>query len=290
MNAKFAALTLAMVLVVHGIGYAESKLISTKVDRPPVVDGKGQDPVWEQASELVTHDKVADLDIVLKSVYTDDQIFFMVRYADPDESRLHKPWVWNETDQIYKAGPEREDVFVFKWALKEETDDLSVHADLPYDADVWFWKAHRTDPVGFADDKIQHLSATKMEKSKKIKSKSGKDMFLQRKGDQGKSAYKSKLQIENIGDKIAQFEYRSPTESRADVKAKGLWENNSWCVEFSRPLITGQPDDIQLDIAKNYLFGVSRYEIAGRKPDPKLSQPLYGSGDVSEKLVLHFNR
>ena len=279
-----------MIFFLPGMCLAETRLTSMRVDQPPTVDGKDSDSVWTKAKEIITHDNVADLDIILKSVYTDDRIFFMVRYADPDESRLHKPWTWNKGEQMYEIGREREDCFVIKWALQEDINDLSVHADRPYDADIWFWKAHRTDPVGFADDKIQRLSSSKLEKSKKIKSKSGKEMYLQRKGDSGKSAYKSQLKIEHEGDKIPQFEHRPPSDSRADVKAKGLWDNNGWCVEFSRSLVTGQLDDIQLDTSKKYFFGVSRYEIAGRDPNPKLSQPLYGTGDVSEKLVLQFSR
>ena len=289
MIVKIAALAFTILFALQGVCYSESKLISSKVDSPPIIDGDWQDHAWAQANELVTYDKVANLDIAIKSVYTNDRLFFMVRFSDPDESRLHKPWVWNTTEEMYETGPEREDCFVIKWAMEEATTDLSVSADKPYTADTWFWKAHRTDPTGYADDKIQRFSTTQLPKSKKLQSKNGTQMYLQRRGDQGNSAYKSKIYVDYVDKEIPQFEHRNPSESRADIKAKGVWKNNGWCVEFSRALDTGHPDDIQFDTSKTYFFGVSRYEIAGREPDAKLSQPLYGAGDVSEKLFLSFN-
>jgi hypothetical protein len=115
-------------------------------------------------------------------------------------------------------------------------------------------------------------------------------MFLRRKGDKGKSAYKSILYVDFSGDKIPQYEHRNPSESRADVKAKGIWSNNEWIIEFSRNLKTEQDDDVQFDLSEIYFFGVSRYEVAGLKPNPKLSQPLYGAGDVSDRIFLTFSK
>ena len=105
----------------------------------------------------------------------------------------------------------------------------------------------------------------------------------------GQAAYKSHIQVEHTKDMLNQFKNKTPSGSRANIKAKGQWLNNQWCIEFSRALNTGEIDDLQFNLSKKYLFGISRYEIAGRNPDPKLTQPLYGSGDISEKLELVFN-
>jgi Ethylbenzene dehydrogenase len=285
---KIIAIFLFIFFGLQGPCYSESRLISVKVHQPPTIDGQGQDAVWQEAREIMTRDNIGNMDIALKSVHTNKEIFFLVSYSDSDESRRHKPWVWNNKKQIYEMGPEREDCFIFKWAMGKEITDLSIHSDQPYRADIWFWKANRTDPAGYADDKHQKLSSIKLPKSQKILSKSGNPMFLQRRGDSGKSAYKSKLYIEYSGESVLQFKNRIPSGSRADVKAKGVWSDNEWCIEFSRSLISGYDDDIQFDLSQQYFFGVSRYEIAGRKPDRKLSQPLYGSGDVSEKFYLTF--
>ena len=85
------------------------------------------------------------------------------------------------------------------------------------------------------------------------------------------------------------FKNRIPTNSRADITAKGNWKNGTWTIEFGRKLNTSHADDIQfVDLKKRYLFGVSKNEIAGREPNSKLSNPYYGSGDVDEPLYLTF--
>jgi hypothetical protein len=271
--------------------FAEQVLTATKVNNSPQIDGKQDDPEWEKARTLITQDEIANIDLKIKCVYTDTNINFLISYPDTDESRSHKPWTWNPQKETYEMGPQREDCFVLKWALDNRMDvDLSVRSDNPYMADIWFWKACRTDPAGFADDKIQTLSPFSLPKSKPIISKSGHTMHLQRLGDQGQPAYRSFATLEYQGPIIPQFEKQMPTGSRADIKAKGQWLDGRWTIEFARPLTTGMRDDVQFDPSKKYVFGASRFEVAGRAPQPHLTQPLYGAGDVSETLYLVFEK
>jgi hypothetical protein len=277
-----------VVAFIPNILSAEQILTAVKIDGSPIIDGAGDDSFWDQAQALITRDKVADIDLSIKCVYSSTDIYFLVSYPDPDESRSHKPWIWNKNKEIYVMGPHREDTFVLKWATVNETSDLSVQADVPYAADLWFWKACRTDPAGYADDKIQIIGTGWTKKSNKIITKSGKTMYLQRLADKGKPAYRSQIKLDYQGDDIPQYAKQTPSGSRADIRAKGVWRNGNWTIEFARSLNTGQPDDVQFDSTKKYFFGASRFEIAGRKPNPKLTQPLYGSGDVSEALYLVF--
>lgn len=289
---KYTVLLMGFVVCLTGatVCSADQTIVVRKVDRPPVIDGMGNDPVWAQATEYTTYDAVAKINMTLKAVYTDSEIFFMVSYPDSEESNTHKSWVWDKTTEMYTTGPDREDMFVFKWNMEPVTVDLSLKADNDYMADIWFWKACRTDPVGFADDKYQRYSANQLPKSTKLTSRAGKTMYLIRKGDSGTSAYKGNLYVEHKEDTIPQFSNRTPKGSRADIRAKGVWSGGRWTIEFTRALNTRNGDDIQFDTSKTYLFGVSRYEVAGRNPDPKLSQPLYGSGDVGEALTLKFGQ
>lgn len=66
------------------------------------------------------------IDIILKAVYTADRIFFLVQFSDPDESRLHKSLVWNTKEELYENGPDREDCFVFKWAINQIMDTIKL--------------------------------------------------------------------------------------------------------------------------------------------------------------------
>ena len=174
--------------------------------------------------------------------------------------------------------------------MEPEAVDLSIYSADHYLADVWFWKANRTDPVGYADDKTHKLATEKDIDATKLKNKSGKTFYLTRKVDTGTSAYTIDLQIEYQGDTLPRYINRLPSGSRADIRAKGHWQEGEWTIEFARALNTGNRDDVQFEPGNNYLLGVSRYEIAGRPPNKKLSQPLYGTGDINEVLWLHLNR
>ena len=52
--------------------------------------------------------------------------------------------------------------------------------------------------------------------------------------------------------------------------------------------MTGHADDIQFDRNRRYQFGVSRFEIAGRRKNPKLDEPNFGAGEIAESLYLKF--
>lgn len=284
----FIVMMVFMINLPGGLCGADQVIIAHRVDTTPVVDGIGGDIAWSKAYAITTHDPIAGIDIQLKAVIKGNAIFFLVKFPDKDESREHKLWIWDQDGGMYTMGPDREDVLVLKWNMESGRTDLSVYADNPYTADIWFWKACRTDPSGYADDKIQWLHETPMASAKKLNSKSGKTTYLVRKGDGGKPAYSNVILTDFQNHREPQFIPRHPIGSRADVSAKGKWTNGQWTIEFRRRLITGQDDDIQLTPGKRYQFGVSRYEIAGRPADPSLSQPLYGSGDVSETIYLEF--
>jgi hypothetical protein len=268
----------------------EQTLVAKKVKEMPIVDGEDKDPCWQQATEITTLDKIAKIEVKLKAVYDDKDICFLVKFPDKDESRSYKSWVWDEERDTYVVGKDREDIFQFIWSMEKEHVDLSIYADNPYMADIWYWKASRTDPVGVADDRIYYLSDRKMEKATKLKSKSGKTMYLLRRDDEGEPAYQSKVYGEYQGDVVARFIPHTSSGSRADIEAKGKWKDGFWTIEFCRALKTGHNDDIQFDINKEYIFGISRYEIAGRDIDLTLTQPLYGCGDVGEELKLIFEK
>jgi hypothetical protein len=276
-------------LLAMGISYAHQSIIAQKVSQAPLIDGKADDAAWSRAQAITTHDNQADLDITLKAVYTEKEIFFLVTFPDMDENRSHRSWVWDSGKKEYKQGNDREDIFILKWNMETYPVDLSIHADNPYLADIWFWKACRTDPMGYADDKSQRLSPHPADRAKTTISKSGKKMYLQRLGDEGDSTYKTNIYIEYKGDTIPRYSMQQPSLSRADIRAKGLWKAGQWTIEFGRALVTGHADDIQFHPEKVYQFGVSRREINDREDKPGVTNP-YSGGDTSENLSLKFSR
>ena len=267
---------------------AETVLTASKVDEAPLVDGLVDDAAWASAQALVTHDTVADIDLTLKAVHSADQIFILAQFPDSTENLMQKALLWDKGLEIYKTGPRREDTFVIKWNMEPLPIDLTVSSDDSYLADLWFWKAHRTDHAGYADDKHQIYTDIPHPKGQQLLSKTGNTFYLVRKGDEGKSAYKGNIPVDYQGDEIGSYAFRQPQGSRADVKAKGVWSEGVWTVEFSRKFDTGHQDDVVLMPGQAYQFGVSRYEIAGRKADSRIEIPLYGAGEISESLTLEF--
>ena len=278
-----------LLFVAASVCSGEQTLVAVRAATPPQLDGIGDDPAWQHAPVLKTFDRVAGLQLQIQAVYTDSDIYFLVTFPDADESRLHKSWVWDKGRQIYTVGHDREDTFIFKWNMGTVPVDLSITSDTPYRADIWFWKACRTDNIGYADDKIHEYSAEENRNATRVFTRSGKKMYLLRLGDEGASAYKIDLISEYREEIMPRYLLQDPSGSRGDVRAKGRWNNGHWTIEISRKLTTSHDDDVQFVTGKKFLFGVSRYEIAGRKRNDKLTQPLYGTGDVNEPLWLEFN-
>lgn len=261
---------------------------AVKINEVPVIDGQGSDAAWSLPDPVVVKDAVANIEIMLKAVYTSDKIFFLVQFPDPDENRYHKRMKWDQKLGLYKTGPEREDTFVFKWNMERSSCDLTLKADKSYRADIWYWKAFRTDSTGHADDKMHIYTDRPMKKGIKVHIHQSRFFSLTRPPDQGNAAYNAITYESFTSDAVDKFTIQHPSGSRADIKAKGMWREGRWTIEFGRKLKTGHRDDVQFTIDRQYEFGVSRYEIAGKKKNPAVEQPLYGTGDVGRKLILNF--
>ena len=273
-----------------GVAAAELEVPSVKVQKAPEVDGAGQDAVWAKVKPVTVKDSASGTNVLIRSVYTEDQVFFLVQFSDSAENFLHKPWVWNAAEKKYESGSHREDTFVFKWNMMDHDVNLSNFYDDDYRADVWYWKANRTNSAGYADDKSQVLAAQPIEKSTELTSTSGKARHLGRYSDAGKAAYKELKELtEYQGDLVDRYPASTPEGSRADVHAKGTWKGGFRTVEYARALNTGHDDDLQFEPAsgKGYLFGVSIFSLYGR-PHIVNSPNFYGRGRISEPLRLKF--
>lgn len=287
---KYVIPTIVTMLLMSTSAGATQKLISTHTTKPPVIDGIDDDIAWKSSPTITTQDVVANIPIEIQSIYTTKNIFIKIRFPDTTENRSHKMLDWDKSIEEYRTGPLREDTFVVKWSMEPVPVDLSLTSDVEYRADIWFWKAFRTDPMGYADDKMHIFSSVKGKKSQNIILPNGKVMFLSRPSDSGKSTYKSIAYEKYSGESVPRYEHRQPTESRADVKAKGVWADGFWTIEFQRDLTTENKDDVQFHINTPSFFGVSRHEIGGKAPNPKLEQPNYESGEISELIQLIFKQ
>jgi hypothetical protein len=279
---------MSTMMLVSTLVASDQALRSQKVDQPPIIDGKPDDPAWTNVPRLVTRDTVEGVSITARSVHTADMVYLLISFFDNTQSTTHKTYVWNAEQRRYQTGPKREDVFVVKWNMESHPVDLSLSANKPYKADIWYWKAHRTDHAGVADDKYHLYSSIPSDHAKKVLSKNGQIFYLSRPADAGAAAYKSLVHVEYEGDEAPKYKLMTPAGSRADVQAKGKWHQGRWTIEFARKLHTGFSDDVQFARDRLFQFGVSRQKIAGSSPNSRLDQPNYGCGEVGESLTLVF--
>jgi hypothetical protein len=264
----------------------EMTLVSMRVNEAPVIDGRADESFWHTAPAITTLDYSSQRPITIRSVYTSGEIFFLVTYPEDTPTETHKTWVWDKKEEVYREGPDREDVFVFKWSMSGQNVSLRLYDPEPHRADIWFWKAQRTNPSGYADDKMQSVSLKPSPTSRKIPSSTHGTLYFQRWGDAGKPAWEEKFFFEYQGDRLPKNVNVQPEGSRADVRAKGVWSNKLWTIEFGRKLNTGHDDDVVFTQGTAHLFGVSCYAMAYDTPHESWSKPLYRTGDVFDRLLL----
>lgn len=261
-------------------------LVSVATEEMPSIDGYAREPIWEMAPAITTLDYASQRPITLKSVHSTEEIAFLVTYPDAAPSTTHKSWGWDTQEDIYKPMPNREDMFVFKWSMVGNDVNLALRETAPHRADIWFWKAHRTDPSGYADDKWQLVSPEAHPKAKELLSPIHGNLYFRRVGDTGISAYEEKRFYDYDGDMLPKYYPRQPQGSHADIRAKGVWHDGRWTIEWRRKLHTGHDDDIAFAPGHTYLFAVSCYEMTAVEVNPAWSQPLYRSGDAFDRLLL----
>ena len=113
-------------------------------------------------------------------------------------------------------------------------------AGWPSVSDIWHWKAYRSNESGLAHDKSHIVSTTKIAKSKKHIGLNGKEIYISRSSDKGDKLYSSKRYTEKIKDVMPKYIVNPGAKgSGADVKAKGVWKDETWTLELVRKLDTG---------------------------------------------------
>ena len=281
-------LALALTALSLPVTAEERTLNCYPTDTPPVINGVADDSAWEQTIGVSVEDASGEVTHNVMCSYDSANIYLVVDHLDSYANVEHKTQVWNKSEERYAQGPKREDTLTLKWGIDNATNDISISADTPYRADIWYWKAFRGNSTGFADDKFHIYSNEQIPRAKKLISKSGARYYLSRIGDKGQSTYKSRISTEFEGDETAAYEIRTPEGSRADVRAKGEWKNGFWTIEFARALKTFNTDDIQFEVNETYIFGISKYEISGGSLNESVEQPLYNTGDIVDTVELNF--
>ena len=232
-----------VVLIAAQPAAAETKLVATKVDKPMTLDGDIGDWGGITGISVPLEGKGNVSSVELRAAVRGDTIYVLAIWQDATESRLHKPYKWDDASQSYSRTKQLEDRFALSFAM---TGDFSPNKldGSEFTCDVWHWKASRSDPAGIAHDKSWKVSASPFPKSKQITGPGGKIVYLSRPSDAGDRLYKPVKYDSRQDDLMPRYKVNtSPTGSIADVRAKGVWRGGRWYLELSRKLDTGNADD-----------------------------------------------
>jgi len=181
-------------------------------------------------------------EVLLRGGYYGDKVFLVAQWKDASKNDTHKNYKWDETQQRYRQGKDREDRFILKFFISGtySTSPLAGWASV---SDIWHWKAYRSNTAGLAHDKAHKISLTKIAKSRKYVASNGKTLYFARPSDKGSAIYSSKRYPEKIKDVMPKYVINPDISgSIADVKAKGVWDNGMWTLELARKFDTGDHD------------------------------------------------
>jgi len=248
---------------------------ATWLESPSVeIDGDAGDDAWKLAKEVEVPLQYGAVDKAwVKAVYTDEEVFIQVRWADPTEDREHRPWVWDSDTSQYIEGAQIEDSVMLSFEAGCEWTP-SLLGGYMYDFDAWHWMAARSDPLGQAVDLYGNVQDRELrgfdaydsrvvDKDWILKFTENHDVGLHADWDKVDRVYMmmpvtEKLWVKAVPDGgrqgpafveqlpapeltgddpsliVRQFSPVKLTGGAAEVAAKGQWEDGYWTVEFRR--------------------------------------------------------
>ncbi len=290
---------------------ASTLLQAVKTDNPPVVDGVAEDPAWAQARPLQVATEIKAREgptVTLKALQKDSRLYLLAIWKDASqtESIQHRPWIYNGT--TWELGKEEEDRLAIIFPITPippfSTADKgctamchkakAMHTNTPAElADLWIWRAARSNPVGQADDwmlgpvqdpnsdgrkpdamdttkiKIDGVEAYRHGYTPNIQEQENRPLFMLNPDKEqtglpvllaGEAVAFNPKKKYNKGDLIPGYLVAPFTGSRGDIQAKGVYKDGIWTVEFSRAFNTGHPDDIKLEEGKEYFFSLKVFD------------------------------
>jgi len=291
-------------------GHGSVTLHALRVNDVPTLDGKLDEEAWQKADalsvKLMGGNLIGRVTLELRAVYTDTDLYVAYRWPDPTESVEKAMWVYGpkgwEPLGVKRAGEAgNEDRVLTLWDVsiprfQKEGCLVTCHPGVsaskfleePGLGDIWHWKAARSNPVGYCDDKHitnirsgndggRHGDSIKLKTgtiSNINNSKTG-PAFMKRplRPFGHKKEIKPQdhrfLPVEEaapipagkrfqVGDRIPGYVLSVPDGSRGDIRCYGKWQSGIWTVELCRKLVTRNADDVQFEaLSKPYWFAVA---------------------------------
>lgn len=255
---------------------------STHTDSPPTIDGE-VDEVWASAAALTVTVREAfgggnPLEVVLRALHTDERLYVLARWPDATRSDMRDPYLWNADKGVYERPTTPDDQFALEFPLEGELQLSMLPSTGAYKADVWHWKAGRSNLGGWVDDKRHLVSQEHLEGGKHYSLGGHRSIYIARPMDAGVAAYRVKPKPASYeGDRVASYEAQAPSGSLEDVRGKGIHDGKGWTLEMTRRFSTGHADDAVIDPSEPTLCAIA-----------VLDDELYWAHSVSQFLSLVF--
>lgn len=233
---------------------APVKAEAVELDDEPTLDGR--DLEWEGVPEAVVplwptverdpDNQLGPVDLHLKAGLFGDVLYLRFQWPDPLPNATHLSWVWDFTRNSYRPGSDLEDRLAVRFGWSEGFSACPL-AGSPHRADLWLWRAARSNPVGYAVDAVQVVSDSPISGGHPWRLPDGRVRWLAFKLDGGEEFTYTKTYSGYRGDIVPKFIVKKAEKlsgSRMDVEAKGIWLDGFWTLELARSLDTTSPDDV----------------------------------------------
>jgi len=176
--------------------YAYQTIVVKNLTSPPILDGLIDDWSVKELVEIPLKNALAKGKSDVRSVFImagiyGDDFYIFAQWSDPMENKIHKPYVWEPSEERYIRGPQREDRFSIQFEMEGDYT-TQWFSGKEFRADMWHWKSSRTNPSNIAQDKMTIISLVPMKKSYKTRADNGKILYLFRPSDAGDPIYISK--------------------------------------------------------------------------------------------------
>ncbi len=223
------------------------------LDAAPTVDGVHTDwaaGIWQEvqiqpAKEGDKKNRTGKLTVKVAAGIYGDEFYFAAQWPDKTEDLTYKPWIWK--GKKYKRGKQRDDMFALRFDKGGDFNSCMI-SDSNYEVDVWLWSAGRSNQAGLADDMWHLITLEELENAAEYKTDSGNTVYIKKGRDEGNPIYVNNKpnRKKNQGKKLPGINLTGSADgSLADVKAKGVWKDEHWFLEYQRKLDTGHADDAQ---------------------------------------------
>ena len=280
----------------------------------------GSDAVWDKAPAIAVKTGVINgtkapgpVEVKAQAVYSSSDIWFRLEWPDATES-IDRSWTFDGTAWKKSGNEDRVGLYWEISPIKQfdnkgcavlchnEGEDPSkwymITPEEKARADNWHWKAARSNPAGYADDKwltgvledLKDLESANHgdqkqaggDKDNRTEDKKGPAM-MQDPGKAPSAGVRFLLASEGVpldpakfkaGDKVPAYLLAKPDGSRGDIQAKGVYSNGKWVVVLHRALNTGHEDDVQFNTARTYPFGLAIFDNAGGADHTVSQDPL----------------